>query len=115
MTRFLLVVAWGAALLSAAACSGVRSSLRYGPDGQREYFVECTDLPLTYCYDRALKLCPGGYFLVKEEQIPQGAKSGSAFAQWTHIGGTSNKTTTSFMNHVVVRCKSGQDSQAPAP
>jgi hypothetical protein len=104
-------LAW---VLSLSACSGVSVTLRYGTDGEPEYFIECTDQPMSSCYRKALRACPGGYYLVKEEQIPQGAKSGSAFGSWTHIGGSASKTTTSFINRVVVRCKRDEAQQPDA-
>ncbi|MFA6317016.1 MAG: hypothetical protein WC943_06320 [Elusimicrobiota bacterium] len=107
----LILGAWTAALCL-AGCTGTTSTLRYGTDGEPEHFIECIDQPMSSCYRRAMRACPAGYVLVKEESIPAGAKSGSAFGSWTHVGGSSSKMTTSFINRVVVRCK---DDAPPPP
>jgi hypothetical protein len=104
---------WMAAGLTTAAlagCSGVTSTLRYGVDGQPEYFVDCSGKRLARCYDQALETCPQGYFLVKESQMPEGNTSGSIWGRMFHLGASANNTEVKFQNYVVVRCKA-----PPAP
>lgn len=102
--RLSLILA-GAALLGAAGCSGVTSSLRYGTDGQPEFFIECSNRPMADCYEKALALCPAGYFLVGESQTPHGSKSGSLFGSAKHVGGAAANTQVTFKNQLIVRCK----------
>ena len=105
MGRKLLLCSAVIALSGAAGCSGVSSILRYGADGQPEYFVDCSGRPMTSCYSRALNHCPQGYFLVKDEQVPDGSKSGTIWGQYKAVGGAANNVQTNWKNQVVIRCK----------
>ncbi|MDD5657200.1 MAG: hypothetical protein PHF00_08090 [Elusimicrobia bacterium] len=105
MKRLVLLFAAGAGALGAAGCAGVSSILRYGADGQAEYFVDCSGRGMTSCYARALRHCPQGYFLVKDKQVADGSKSGSFWGSYKAVGGAANNTRTNWKNQVVVRCK----------
>lgn len=98
-------ILFGAALLAAAGCSSVNSTLRYGADGQAEFFIECSGQPMASCYRKALELCPQGYFLVTESQSPGGTKSGGVFGHTQHVGAQTGNTTVVWKNQLVVRCK----------
>jgi hypothetical protein len=101
-----------AAALALAGCSGVSSTLRYGADGQAEYFIDCSGKPMTRCYERALELCPQGYFLTKESEVAAGTKGGGVFGRTKHVGAESHDAQTTFKNEIAVRCKPG-GAQAP--
>ncbi|MCX5795549.1 MAG: hypothetical protein NTY77_08665 [Elusimicrobia bacterium] len=106
-------VLFGAALLAAAGCSGVNSTLRYGADGQPEFFVECTGQPMSSCYRKALELCPQGYFLVENSQTPGGTKSGGLFGRTQHVGAETGNTMVVWKNQVAVRCKPAPAAGGP--
>jgi hypothetical protein len=101
-----------AAGLPAAAGCGTTSALRYGADGQPEYFIECSKKPMADCYKKALSLCPQGYFLVSESQTPGGTKSGSIFGGGKHVGGQTGSSEVTWKNQLVVRCKPAPDAPA---
>jgi hypothetical protein len=98
---------WAALALGLAGCTGVTSTLRYSADGQAEFFIDCSGKPMTRCYDRALELCPQGYFLTKDSEVAAGHKSGTLFGGTKHVGGASQDTTIVFKNEIAVRCKGG--------
>jgi hypothetical protein len=79
--------------------------LWYGTDGQPEFLIDCSGKPLARCHDKALDICPQGYFLVRESQTPGGTKSGSIFGHLPYVGASGNDTDVKFQNHVVVRCR----------
>jgi hypothetical protein len=109
---FLTALTFGAALLAAAGC-GTTSALRYGADGQPEYFVDCSKEPMAKCYKQALRLCPQGYFLVTESQTPGGTKAGSVFGHMSHVGAETNSTEVTWKNQLVVRCKPAPAAAGP--
>jgi hypothetical protein len=105
MEKMLRVILIPAAMLSLAACSGVNSTLRYGRSGEPEYFIECNEVPMARCYDKALALCPQGYFLIEESQKPTGSRSGTVWGRVTHVGAAAHGTEIGWKNQVVVHCK----------
>ena len=114
--RILLALGGTAACLIVtvlAGCSSVTTTLRYGSDGQPEYFIDCSGKPLGRCYEAALDTCPLGYYLVKEGQTPAGATGGSIWGNLIRLGAATNSTDVKFQNHVVVRCKAAAPA-APA-
>ncbi len=100
------VVVCAAAFISflLAGC-GANAVLRYGPDGEPEYFIECSNKPMSDCYKKALRVCPQGYFLVAAKETPQGTKTGSVFGRWKSVGGTKGDSEIKWKNQVIVRCK----------
>jgi hypothetical protein len=108
--RRMSALLFAAGLLGAAGC-GTTYALRYGADGQPEYFVECSKRPMADCYRQALRLCPQGYFLVSESQTPGGTKSGSIFGGGKNVGGSAGSSEVTWKNQLVARCKPA----APAP
>jgi hypothetical protein len=101
-----------AAVLAFSACSAVSSTLRYGADGQPEFFIDCSGTAMTKCYDRALELCPQGYFLEKDSQVPGGAHEGGVSGRTKHLGAQARDTSITWKNQVVVRCKQAASSEA---
>ena len=101
------------ALLGAAGC-GANVALRYGRDGQPEYFIDCSKKPMTDCYAAALTRCPQGYFLVEESQTPGGTKSGSIFGGAKGVGGAATSSEVTWKNQLVVRCKPAASAPASA-
>lgn len=102
-----------ASALALGGCSGANSSVRYGPDGQQEYFVDCSGKPMTRCYGRALQLCPQGYFLVQDSQVPGGSHSGGIFGHTKHVSGESRDTEITWKNQLIVRCKPAAAAAGP--
>ncbi|MBI5239850.1 MAG: hypothetical protein HY926_05220 [Elusimicrobia bacterium] len=111
--RGLTTLAFVTALLGAVGC-GANATLRYGRDGQPEYFIECSKKPMASCYEAALKQCPQGYFLVEESQTPGGTKSGSIFGGGKNVGGQAGSSEITWKNQLVVRCKPAGAAPAPA-
>ena len=111
---FLTALMFGATLLAAAGC-GANVALRYGRDGQPEYFIECSKQPMTNCYKAALDRCPQGYFLVEESQTPGGTKAGSVFGHVPHVGAETSSTEVTWKNQLVVRCKPAQAGPEARP
>ena len=110
--QMVFAIFFASALLGAAGC-GTTSALRYGADGQPEYFVECSKKPMADCYKQALRLCPQGYFLVSESQTPGGTKSGSIFGGAKGVGGAASNTEVTWKNQLVVRCKPAPAAAGP--
>ena len=115
LSKIVSLAAFGFTMTALSGCSGVNSSLRYGADGQPEHFIECTGVPMSRCYSRALSSCPQGYFLVNESQIPTGAKSGSVWGRYKAVGGQAGSQETTWKNQLVVRCKPGAEPAPAAP
>jgi hypothetical protein len=70
MSRLLLSTAIAGLL---GGCAHVDSAT--GPDGRPQYTIDCTGEP-GVCFDKAGKLCPGGYYLVER-------RSGSSEVRYT--------------------------------
>lgn len=111
--RRMSAAVFAAGLLGAAGC-GANATLRYGRDGQPEYFIECSRKPMAVCYEAALKRCPQGYFLVEESQTPGGTKSGSIFGGAKNVGASAGSSEITWKNQLVVRCKPAAAAPAPA-
>lgn len=103
----------GLALMPLAGCSGARSTLRYGRDGEAERFIECSGQPMSRCYAQALRDCPQGYRLIEDIQAPAGTKSGSIFGGVKHVGGSASNNEVTFKNQLVIRCKDAPPPQTP--
>jgi hypothetical protein len=86
MSRVILVAALAAFL---GGCVHVDSST--GADGRPQYTIDCNGEPSS-CFDKAGKLCPGGYYLVER-------RSGSSEVPYT--GGIIAAPTT----RLVIECK----------
>ncbi len=105
MNTLKLALAAATALAMALAGCGANAVLRYGPDGEPEYFIDCSNKPLGDCYKKALRVCPQGYFLIQAKETPQGSKTGSVFGRWKSVGGAKADQEIKWKNHLVVRCK----------
>ena len=84
---------------------GAKAVMRYGADGEPEYWIDCSNKTMEPCYRKALKLCPHGYYLVQEKETPQGSKSGSVFGRWKSVGGQKADQEIKWKNNLVIRCK----------
>ena len=75
------------------------SSEIYGPDGQKYFHISCDGaaVPMSVCWDKAIEVCPKGYFLAGKED-KTGALIGAANTDYGVIGQGTHKS-------IYVRCK----------
>ncbi|PPC92991.1 MAG: hypothetical protein CTY33_09885 [Methylotenera sp.] len=61
------IVLIGMAIVNLVGCA--TSSKMYGPSGEEMYDISCPGLavPMSACYEKALKVCPQGYFLASRD------------------------------------------------
>lgn len=103
-TQRSIAVIVAVSFLGLTAC-GATAVRRYGHDGEPEFFIDCSNKPMTLCYRKALSACPQGYYLVESKETPQGSKSGSVFGRLKRVGATKADNEIKWKNQLIVRCK----------
>lgn len=63
MKKIWAMLCIGVATISLGGCA--TSSKMYGPSGEEMYDISCPGIavPMSACYEKALKVCPQGYYL----------------------------------------------------
>lgn len=87
-------------LLAVLLLSGCATSTKmYGPDGKEYFFIACdgAGVPMSICYEKALEVCPNGYYLAGQEKTV-----GSLQAAWTPQGGFAGQ---GMHKNITIACK----------
>lgn len=88
---------WMLSILLLSGCA--TATTVYGPDGKAYTFIACdgSAIPMSYCYDKALEVCPHGYYLV-DQKMHNGPITAAA------VGGIASVQQFQYKN-ITVSCK----------